>query len=141
MLNSLRVVALLIGVPTTVAAQICADFTPDPMAGFSTLNPVRYLDLPTPDPIAASMPLELTLVNDMIKGTERQVSKTYCQIGINRMIIDFAVPVEDDAIAEWITRTVYVWDSATDPIGWRLDQLGERGRCSRGDDPFALVCP
>ncbi|UWR43625.1 hypothetical protein [Phaeobacter inhibens] len=132
---------LLAGVPASIAAQICSDFMPDPMVGFAPLEIELYLDLPVEDPIAAAMPLELTMVDAMIQGTQRQVTKTYCQIGIQRMIIDFAVPVEDDAFSDWVTRSVYEWDATAEPIGWRLDQLGDRGRCARGDDPFAAICP
>lgn len=141
MTRILTVVTFLVGVPVTLAAQTCADTIPDPMAGFAPLDVSLYLDLPVPDPITAAMPLELTMVDAMIKGEQRQVTKTYCQIGIQRMIIDFAFPVEDDAIKDWITRSVYVWDATAEPVGWRLGELGERGRCVRGDDPFAALCP
>lgn len=137
----LVVAAVLAGVPAAVAAHTCADIQPDPMAGFAPLDASLYLDLPVPDPIDAALPLEITMLDAMIKGEQGRVTKTYCQIGVQRMIIDFTVPVEDDAISEWVTRSVYVWDATAEPIGWRLDQLGDRGRCARGDDPFAAVCP
>ncbi len=134
-------ITLLAGSPPALAAQTCPHSMSDPMAGFAPLDIGLYLDLPVPDPIDAAMPLELSMLDAMITGAQRQLSKTYCQIGIQRMIIDFAVPVEDDTITDWVTRSIYVWDATGDPIGWRLDELGERGRCARGDDPFVPICP
>lgn len=137
----LSTLAFLVIAPMPMFAQTCAEYRPDPLATFTTLDSTLYLDLPNPDPIAAAFPLELTLVTDLIKGDHRHVTKTYCQIGVQRMIIDFTVPVEDDAVSDWVTRAVYIWNSADAPVGWQLDQLGERGRCARGDDPFAPICP
>jgi hypothetical protein len=114
--------------PLALAAQTCAPTGADPLDGFAKLDVTLYLDLPDPDPLSAALPIELTMVGKIINGETASISKTYCQIGIQRMIIDFAASVEGDAITDWVTRSVYVWNSAGEPIGWQLDQLGERGR-------------
>lgn len=124
-----------------VGAELCMNIKPEPLAGFSALDPTLYADLPDPDPMTAAFGLELTLVNRLVAGEISGLTKTYCQISVLQTVIDFSYPVEDDAFTDWITRAVFVWDSSDEPIGWRLEQLGERGRCARGDNPFAPLCP
>lgn len=109
--------------------------------GFTELDPLEFLDLPDPDTVRTTSTIEQVLVSKMIANPSAGVTKTYCTIGIQNMVVDFSQRVEDDAIYAILTRAVFVWDSSGDPIGWRLDKLGERFLCARGDDPLAQVCP
>lgn len=132
---------LLVVAPAPALAMQCAPFIPDPLAGFTALDAGQYMDLPDGDTVRATSAIETSLVNDIITGQIGSFTKTWCQIGVQRMIVDFAVPVEDDAIRAIVTRAIYVWDASFEPAGWRMDQLAERGICARGDDPFAPLCP
>lgn len=124
-----------------VSALACPDFRPDPLAGFAGQDAMQFLDLPDRDTVRATATLENALMSPLIAQEAAFVTKTWCQIGIQRFIVDFEVPVEDDAIAAMRTRAVYVWDHSGDPVGWRIDQLGTRPVCARGDDPYAVLCP
>lgn len=133
------IMCLSFGAP--IAAQSCAPFMGDPLDGFTPLDATAYLDLPDGDVVSVTSPIETAITNEIVAGNYRSASKTWCQIGIQRMIVDFEVPVEDDAISAMITRVVYVWNAQDVPVGWQISQLAERPRCARGNDPFADVCP
>jgi len=120
---------------------MCAPIDVDPLAGFTRLDPMQYLDLPDPDAARATAVIEMERFNAVVGQEVARLSKRYCDIGIQSMIVEFETPLLDDAIAGQILRAIYIWDSSGDPIGWRLDQLGERFRCARGDDPWADLCP
>lgn len=139
----LKSIVILLGLSLSapVAAQSCAPFMGDPLDGFTPLDATAYLDLPDSDVVRVTSPIETAITNEIVAGNMRSASKTWCQIGIQRMIVDFEVPVEDDAISAIITRAIYVWNAQDDPIGWQISQLAERPRCARGDDPFAELCP
>jgi hypothetical protein len=124
-----------------VFAQSCAPFMGDPLGGFTPLDATAYLDLPDSDVVRVTSPIETAITNEILAENIRSASKTWCQIGIQRMIVDFEVPVEDDAISAMITRAIYVWNAQDDPVGWQISHLAERPRCARGDDPFAKLCP
>ncbi|WP_435230656.1 hypothetical protein ACMAZE_01340 [Pseudopelagicola sp. nBUS_20] len=126
---------------TPAYAQTCPPVLGDPMAGFTPLDPMMYLDLPDGDLVSVTGPIEAAITGQILAGSALYASKTWCQIGVQRMVVDFEVPIEDDAIAATRTRAVYVWDHSGDPVGWRIDQLGTRPVCARGDDPYALLCP
>jgi hypothetical protein len=129
------------GATATLAQTPCQMTTPDRLAGFSTLDAMMLVDLPDPIATRATATLESSFVDQMISEEIRGFSKTWCEIGLQTMVVDFDVPVEDDAIKSILTRGVYVWDTTMEPIGWRIDGLGERPVCARGDDPFAALCP
>jgi hypothetical protein len=103
-------------------SQTCASVSGDPLAGFTPLDPLTYLDLPERDVVSVTSPIETAITSQIIAGTARTASKTWCQIGIQQMVVDFEVPVEDDAIRAIITRAVYEWNAQGEPIGWQLDQ-------------------
>lgn len=123
------------------SAFACPDVRPDPLDGFSVQDAMQYLDLPDPETVRVTATLENALIAPLIAQEAAFVTKTWCQIGIQRFIVDFEVPVEDDAIAAMRTRAVYIWEPSGDPVGWRIDQLGTRPVCARGDDPYAPLCP
>ena len=100
-----------------------------------------YLDLPDPETTRAVTTVENTFVSQVVAGEIDSFTKRWCQIGIRHFIVDFEVPMMDDSVAAQITRVVYEWNSAEDPVGWQISQMGARFRCARGDDPFAPVCP
>ncbi|WP_417269936.1 MULTISPECIES: hypothetical protein [Alphaproteobacteria] len=139
----LKSVVMLIGLSfgAPVAAQSCAPFMGDPLDGFTPLDAMAYLDLPDGDVVSVTSPIETAITNEIVAGSIRTASKTWCQIGVQRMIVDFEVPVEDDAISAMIIRAIYVWNAQDDPVGWQISQLAERPRCARGDNPFATLCP
>ena len=139
----LRPVITLIGLSfaAPVFSQSCAPFMGDPLDGFTPLDANAYLDLPDSDVVRVTSPIETAITNEIVAGRTRTASKTWCQISVQRMIVDFEVPVEDDAISAMITRAIYVWNAQGDPVGWQISHLAERPRCVRGDDPFAHVCP
>jgi hypothetical protein len=145
MINHTRVavVAALFctGATAALGQTPCQMTNPDRLAGFSALNAMVFLDLPDPITTRATATLESSFVDQLISEDIRGFSKTWCEIGLHTMVIDFEVPVEDDAIKSILTRGVYVWDTTTEPIGWRIESLGERPVCARGDDPFAALCP
>ena len=122
-------------------AQPCAPNLGDPMAGFTPLDPMVYLDLPNSDVVSVTWPIEAAITGQMLAGSAPYATKTWCQIGIRQMVVDFEVPVEDDAVRAFLTRAVYVWNFEETPVGWQISLLGERPRCARGDDPFAAICP
>ncbi|WP_417250609.1 hypothetical protein [Celeribacter sp.] len=97
----LKVAAILmaLGVAAPVVAQSCAPFMGDPLDGFTPLGATAYLDLPDADVVRVTSPIETAIINDIVAGSIRTASKTWCQIGVQRMIVDFEVPVEDDAIS------------------------------------------
>ena len=113
----------------------------DVLDGFDLLNPEMFLDLPDPDTVRATASIEQSLVSEMISNPSASITKTYCDIGIQSMVVDFSQLVEDDAVIAILKRAVFIWDSSGDPIGWRLERLGERLLCARGNDPFAPICP
>ncbi|MEO1639428.1 MAG: hypothetical protein AAFU41_09310 [Pseudomonadota bacterium] len=127
--------------PLAANAQSCAPLAVDPMEGFAPLDPLTYLDLPDPDGVRVTAPIEGTLYNSVLGQEAGRLTKRYCAIGIQDMVVEFEVSLLDDALAGQVTRAVYVWNSAGDPVGWQLDALGERFRCARGDDPWAALCP
>ena len=126
---------------TSVVANPCVVSKPDLMAGFTPKDAFVFLDLPDRYAARATATLEGSFVDRVIAEEIRSFSKSWCQIGLQTMILDFDTPVEDDAIGSVLTRAVYVWDTQSDPVGWRIDQLGDRNVCARGDDPFAAICP
>ncbi|MEM8536678.1 MAG: hypothetical protein AAGF56_02330 [Pseudomonadota bacterium] len=127
--------------PTFGLAQACLPSGIDPLEGFEPIDPLLYVDLPDPDFIRVTGPVETSLFTPTIGQEGLGPAKRYCQIGIQRMVVDFDVPVLDDAVAAMVTRVVYLWDTSGDMIGWRVDAVGERPRCARGDDPWAVLCP
>ena len=122
-------------------AQACPPVLGDPMAGFTPLDPMIYLDLPDGDVVSVTGPIAAAITGQILAGSAPYASKTWCQIGIQQMVVDFEVPIEDDAIRAFVTRAVYVWNAEATPVGWQISLLGERPRCARGDDPFAAICP
>lgn len=122
-------------------ATACILEAADPLDGFTPLDPAIYLDLPDPEMVRATAAIENSILTRMISDGRAGLTKTFCDIGIQDMVIDFSEPVEDDAILAVLTRAVFIWDSSDEPVGWRLDRLGERPLCARGDDPFAAICP
>ena len=134
-------ILMALGVAAPVVAQSCAPFMGDPLDGFTPLDATAYLDLPDADVVRVTSPIETAIINDIVAGSIRTASKTWCQISVQRMIVDFEVPVEDDSISAMITRAIYVWNAQDDPVGWQISLLAERPRCARGDDPFAKLCP
>ncbi|MBU2936357.1 MULTISPECIES: hypothetical protein [Pacificibacter] len=139
----LKPVVILMGLSfaAPVFAQSCAPFMGDPLDGFTPLDATAYLDLPDSNVVRVTSPIETAITNEIVAGNVSRASKTWCQISIQRMIVDFEVPVEDDAISAMITRAIYIWNAQDDPVGWQISQLAERPRCARGDDPFAALCP
>jgi hypothetical protein len=139
----LKFAALFIGISfaTPVLSQVCAPFMGDPLDGFTPLDAMAYLDLPDGDVVRVTSSLEAAITNKIIAGSIRTASKTWCHIGLQRIIVDFEVPVQDDAISAMITRAIYIWNAQDDPVGWQISQLAERPRCARGDNPFADICP
>lgn len=127
--------------PAGAWAVNCIPTKPDAFAGFNKLDPAIYADLPDPDPLAATAVIEIILLDKMVKGSIQSFSKTWCQIGIQRIVMDFKVPVEDDSVSHVLTRAEYIWDPFFEPIGWRIETLGERFICARGKDPLATPCP
>jgi hypothetical protein len=125
----------------TVRATPCSFDKADMLDGFSALDAMAYLDLPDPDALRVTQVVEDSFVVKMIAGDIGGFSKTWCRIGVQSSIIDFDVPVEDDAIRSILTRVVYEWKTTPDAFGWQISALGERSICARGDDPFAIVCP
>lgn len=134
--------ALLCIVATTTTAQtLCHMTKPDRLAGFSSLDAMMFVDLPDPIATRATATVESSFVDQIISEEISGFSKTWCEIGLQTMVVDFEIPVEDDAVKSILTRAVYIWDTQMEPVGWRLDALGERPVCARGDDPFAQICP
>ncbi|MDO6591216.1 MULTISPECIES: hypothetical protein [Rhodobacterales] len=134
--------AFLCMAATTAAAQApCHLTTPDRLAGFSSLDAMIFVDLPDPIATRATSTVESSFVDQVISEEISAFSKTWCEIGLQTMVVDFEVPVEDDAVKSILTRAVYIWDTQMDPVGWRLDAIGERQLCARGNDPFAEICP
>lgn len=132
--------ALIISGTAGIAASCLYDGA-DPLAGMTLLEPERFLDLPDPDTTRATATLENHFVSQMMTDEIRSFSKSWCTLGIQTVVVEFEVPLEDDAIRSILTRAIYVWNSAEDPVGWQLDALGETSVCARGDDPFARPCP
>ena len=122
-------------------AQTCQMEGADVFDGFNDADISQLIDLPDPDTLRATMPLELPLVNRTISGDIGGFTKSWCKIGIQEMIVEITFDVEDDAVAAVEQRALYVWDATGDPIGWRIEALGERFKCVRGDDPYAATCP
>ncbi|MCG3268315.1 hypothetical protein [Yoonia sp. I 8.24] len=134
--------AFLCMAATVAAAQSPCHLTkPDRLAGFSSLDAMMFVDLPDPIATRATSTVESSFVDQVTREEISAFSKTWCEIGLQTMVVDFEVPVEDDAVKSILTRAVYIWDTQMDPVGWRLDALGERQLCARGDDPFAEICP
>lgn len=123
------------------AAMTCAISKPDMLAGFTPLDPLAFLDLPDPFATRATAALEDSFVDQLVREDIRSFTKAWCEIGLQTMVVEFDVPVEDDAIVSILTRAIYIWDAQADPAGWRIDVLGERSVCARGTDPFAAICP
>lgn len=139
------IAALVLGLSLFPASangsNLCPPFKPEALAGFTKGDALEYADLPDADTVRATSTLETVLINKHINQGAGPIVKHWCQIGVQRMIVDFEVPVEDDSVSFEITRGVYVWDTSFDVAGWRIDQIGTRFRCARGDNPFAKNCP
>lgn len=133
--------ALLFSSGASVQATPCQYERTNPFAGFTELDALQYLDLPDPDTTRATQVLEAHFVGQVVAKEIMSFSKSWCAINLQSMIVDFEVPVQDDAIRSILTRAYYIWNSTEEPAGWQIKTLGERFVCARGEDPFAPLCP
>jgi hypothetical protein len=54
-----------------------------------------YIEVPDPDVIRATGPVETSLASRLTQeDISPPLSKSYCAIGMTRMIVDYAYPVE-----------------------------------------------
>lgn len=131
----------LLATATALHAESCQIDGPDIFDGFTLKDISQLIDLPDPETVRAVQLLERPWVDRIISGELQSFSKSWCDIGIQDMIVELRIPVEDDAIRAIEQRALYVWDSSGEPVGWRIEALGERFQCARGDDPYAALCP
>lgn len=74
----------------------------------------------------ATAPFEEGFTLKRIKGDISGPSaKSYCQVGVTRMVVDNTYAVQDDSINYVSTRAVYKCVAEADMIGWQTAELGE----------------
>ena len=132
---------MLLTAPTAALTAGCSPYGVDPLEAFQLGDALEYVDLPDAETTRATSAVEAGFVAAMVAEEIPGFAKTWCEIGISRAVVDFDVPVEDDAIGAKVTRAVYIWDAGADGPGWRLDQIGTRLVCAQGPDPYAEFCP
>lgn len=130
------------GLSHAINVPVCEGEWPLSLEGFETLDAGLYLDLPDPIEIRAPFPIEMSLAGKL-SGEEiiPPLVKSYCQIGVTRMVIEFFVPFEDDTILGEVHRAIYRWSTDDDThVGWQIDELGKRHICARGKSKTTDLC-
>lgn len=130
------------GLSNAITVPVCEGQWPLTLEGFETLDAMRYLDMPDQDAMRATTAIELEL--SLKLGREEiapPLVKSYCQIGLTRMVVEFFVPFEDDAILGDVTRAIYRWSTDGDmPAGWQISKIGKRNVCVRSRNQTTGLC-
>lgn len=113
--------------------QTCSLNQPSTLEGYRLLDHQVLIDMPDQIMSRATAPFEEGFTIKLIKGDiSGPLTKSYCQIGVTRMVVDITYAVQDDSIAYVSTRAVYKWVAEADMIGWQIAELGEKFVCARG---------
>lgn len=123
------------------AVATCPTNTPANLDGYAALDPQSLLDLPDSEIVRATSTFEAGFVDKMVRGEiHGLLIKSYCQIGITRMVVDLTHAVEDDAISHISQRAIYKWVAHSEPIGWQISELGEKLICARATHSASGQC-
>ena len=126
---------------STSESTPCAVIMDRPLAGFTEQDALAFADLPDVDIVRVTSPFETYLTAKLIRGDIfPPLIKTYCQIGLTQMIVDYNHSIEDDAISAITYRAIYRWAAEADYPGWQIERLGERKHCARGRDQETNLC-
>lgn len=121
--------------------QTCALAGPSTIEEYNRLDHEIFRDAPDPIVSRATAPFEdsytLKLSQGVISGT---LTKTFCQIGATRLVVDMTYSVEDDSVSHITSRAIYDWVSNDETAGWQLSQLGQKSICARGRDVASKGC-
>lgn len=125
----------------SVWIQTCSVDKPSTLSGYRPLDHERYLDLPDPIISRATAPLEESFTSKLVQGSiEAPLSKTFCQIGVTRLVVDMTYATLDDAISHQTTRAIYRWVVNDETAGWQISELGEKFHCARERDQRTNRC-
>ncbi|MFN3211993.1 MAG: hypothetical protein ACE37M_02700 [Henriciella sp.] len=133
----------VIETPAPPAPQPLCEIDPNnPMAGFKAKDRMVFIDAPDAEPVRATAPVEHWLAGRLSREeTPAPLTKSFCQIGITDMVIDYHHPViNDDALIGIAYRTIYSWNPEDEFPGWQLTGIGERFECARGKDEETELC-
>ncbi len=119
----------------------CSSAALPTMDGYELRNHEAFLDLPDPMVSRSTAALEETYVLELVQGRiNGPLTKTFCQIGVTRMVVDIAYSVEDDSYSHISIRAIYNWVAGDELAGWQITELGEKFICARGRDQSTQLC-
>jgi hypothetical protein len=109
--------------------------------GHELLDHTLYLDLPDPIISRATSAIEEALTVKLAREEIRKpLTKTYCQIGVRHMVVDYAHALDDDSVNHQSLRAVYAWVIDGENAGWQISRLGRFDICARQRDPISGQC-
>ena len=122
-------------------ARPCDFDSLDPLAGFEARDPMEFIEAPDGFAARATAPFENSLVGKLAREQiQGPLTKTYCELGLMQMIVDYQHEVEDGAVRAVGYRTVYRWQAEAEFPGWELHQWGMKNVCARGKDEDTNLC-
>jgi hypothetical protein len=125
----------------TALLETCAGDTSLALNGFEQMNPDIFIEAPDMDVVRATLPVEIDLTAMLVRQDIRPpLRKTYCNIGIQTMVVDYDYPVEDDAVASVTRRSLYGWIADERGTGWQINAIGTRQNCARDRSPETGLC-
>lgn len=126
---------------TAGAALACSGPLPLTLEGFEPGDAMIFVDAPDMDIIRATAPLEIGLTASLSREEiQPPLSKTYCQIGATRMVVEMTQTVEDDAIFALTQRAIYRWVADVSGTGWQIAEIGTRQHCARARNEETNLC-
>jgi len=126
----------------SIAHQTCLFSVEAPMMGYQELDVLAFIDAPDGDSVRVTAPIENWLAGQLVRQTiAPPLSKTYCQISLTNLVVDYHHPVDgDDAISGIAYRSIYAWTAEAEFPGWELTQFGKLHVCARGKHEETGLC-
>lgn len=127
--------------PHLLMPQTCESNGVSTLNGYEVLDHSAYLDLPDPVTSRITANIEDSLILKLARGgISTPLTKTYCQMGVTRLVVDFTHPLEDDALSHQSLRSIYRWVIEGESAGWQIVELGEIFICARQHDSETGQC-
>lgn len=119
----------------------CPNDGPPGLQDFQNLSIDPYLDRPDGITARATSVIEEALINKLLRQEAPvRLSKTYCQLSVTQMVVDFTWPIQDDAISHQSIRAIFTWEVSEFDQGWQLNELGKKDICVRQQNPDTGLC-
>jgi hypothetical protein len=127
--------------PQSVTPSPCAHNVVPTLDGYEVLNHEEFLDVPDPIISRATSAVEEFLVLKLAREEMiGPLTKTYCQIGVGRLVVDMTYPLEDDSVGHESIRSIYRWLADGEFVGWQISEHGRIYLCARGRDTVSGRC-